>query len=79
MFNQIFHCIVHYTTIVLQGIKIHFNMDNSGIAHVSGAEILFERAPKEKSTFACKLMSDLPVFNFKNVSFFITQDLCEVC
>ncbi|VDP12457.1 unnamed protein product [Onchocerca flexuosa] len=37
---------------IFKGIKTHFDLDNSGILHVDGAEILLERPPKAESTLA---------------------------
>ncbi|VDK42593.1 unnamed protein product [Anisakis simplex] len=37
---------------VLQGVKVRFSMDGSGIVHVEGAEVVFEKTPKEQSAFA---------------------------
>ncbi|VDK63329.1 unnamed protein product [Onchocerca ochengi] len=38
--------------LTLAGIKAHFDLDNSGILHVDGAEMLLERPPKAESTLA---------------------------
>ncbi|VDN38202.1 unnamed protein product [Gongylonema pulchrum] len=40
-----------------KGIKTRFSLDNSGILHLGGAEMLLERSPKTKSAFACKTIS----------------------
>uniref|UniRef100_A0A0R3S038 Hypoxia up-regulated protein 1 n=1 Tax=Elaeophora elaphi TaxID=1147741 RepID=A0A0R3S038_9BILA len=37
---------------VFKGIKTHFDLDNSGILHVDGAEMLLEQPPKSESTLA---------------------------
>lgn len=36
----------------LKGVKVRFSMDGSGIVHVEGAEVVFEKTPKEQSAFA---------------------------
>uniref|UniRef100_A0A1I8ECJ6 Hypoxia up-regulated protein 1 n=2 Tax=Wuchereria bancrofti TaxID=6293 RepID=A0A1I8ECJ6_WUCBA len=38
--------------IIFKGIKIHFDLDNSGILHVDGAEMLLEQPSKAESTLA---------------------------
>ncbi|KAM3726346.1 Hypoxia up-regulated protein [Dirofilaria immitis] len=37
---------------IFKGIKTHFYLDNSGILHVDGAEMLLEQPPKAESTLA---------------------------
>ncbi|VIO86643.1 Uncharacterized protein BM_BM5992 [Brugia malayi] len=37
---------------IFKGIKIHFDLDNSGILHVDGAEMLLEQPSKAESTLA---------------------------
>ncbi|VDK76001.1 unnamed protein product [Litomosoides sigmodontis] len=37
---------------IFKGIKTHFDLDNSGILHVDGAEMLLEQPSKAESTFA---------------------------
>uniref|UniRef100_A0A915PYM9 Hypoxia up-regulated protein 1 n=1 Tax=Setaria digitata TaxID=48799 RepID=A0A915PYM9_9BILA len=37
---------------IFKGIKTHFDLDNSGILHVNGAEMLLEQPLKSESTFA---------------------------
>ncbi|KAL3982116.1 Hsp70 family protein [Acanthocheilonema viteae] len=37
---------------IFKGIKTHFDLDNSGILHVDGAEMLLEQPPKTESTLA---------------------------